>query len=200
MFGEILGGLVGGLLGGDDQTATQQQKMDPRMDAYVYGKDGQGGLLGTAYGLMNKQLQTGGMNPLMQGGMEMQRQFLTSPQYSQGYNNLMGLGQSLLGGGIAGNPFTGGGRQTFSGFQQPTAFNYNPQGVPQQTINALTQPMQFESLLMPEPERAAEEPADVTSHHFLSPEGQTMYRKMIKQGVDPQQALFEAQRMTFVGG
>ena len=108
MFGEIIGGLVGGLLGGDDQTTTQQQRMDPRMDKYVYGENGQGGLLGDAFNLYQKQMGQGGMNPLMTAGLEAQRQFLTSPQYGLGFTNLMGLGQNLLGGGVAGNPFTSG--------------------------------------------------------------------------------------------
>lgn len=106
--GPIIGSVVGGLLGGDEQTQTQERKMDPRMDKYVYGANGDGGLLGTAYSLMQKQMKTGGLNPLQQAGMEMQRQFLMSPQYQQGYGNMMSLGQSLMGAGVAGNPFMQG--------------------------------------------------------------------------------------------
>jgi hypothetical protein len=106
-FGILAAG-IGGLLGasGNKGSSTQSQKMDPRMDRFVYGDSGQGGLLGDAYKLYSQQMAQGGMNPMMQAGLEGQRQFLTSPQYSQGYNNLMNLGQGLLGGGVAGNPFT----------------------------------------------------------------------------------------------
>lgn len=103
--------LAGGLLGSKSGSGTQtaEKKMDPRLDRYVYGEDGQGGLMGTAYGLMQDQLKTGGLNDLQRQGLEMQRQYLMSPQYSQGYTNMANLGQSLMGGGVAGNPFTGGG-------------------------------------------------------------------------------------------
>jgi len=114
-----------GLLGRESSKSgtqtTQQQKMDPRMDAYVYGPDGQSGLLGSAFGLAQKQLETGGLNDMQRQGMDMQRQFLMSPQYQQGYGNMMGLGQNLMGGGIAGNPFTGGQRTTMG---QANPFQY----------------------------------------------------------------------------
>ena len=114
-----------GLLGRESSKSgtqtTQQQKMDPRMDAYVYGPDGQSGLLGSAFGLAQKQLETGGLNDMQRQGMDMQRQFLMSPQYQQGYGSMMGLGQNLMGAGIAGNPFTGGQRTTMG---QANPFQY----------------------------------------------------------------------------
>jgi hypothetical protein len=100
---------------------TQQEKMDPRMDRYVYGSDGNSGLLGSAFGLMQNQMATGGLNDMQRQGMDMQRQFLMSPQYQQGYGNMMGLGQGLMSAGIAGNPFTGGQRTTMG---QANPFQY----------------------------------------------------------------------------
>jgi hypothetical protein len=120
--------LATGLLGANSSKkgtqTTQQQSMDPRMDAYVYGPDGQSGLLGSAFGLMQKQMETGGLNDIQRQGMDMQRQFLMSPQYQQGYGNMMGLGQSLMGGGIAGNPFNQGMSFVRDGASNMPMFSY----------------------------------------------------------------------------
>lgn len=103
----LAGGLLGAGGGGEKQTA--ERKMDPRLDRYVYGPDNESGLLGGAFGLLQQQAAQGGLNDLQRQGLEMQRQFLMSPEYSQGYNQMRSLGQGLLGAGVAGNPFTGGG-------------------------------------------------------------------------------------------
>lgn len=102
----LLGGLLGSQSNSSSQSNTQTKSMDPRMDRYVYGADGQSGLLGGAWGLMQKQAAQGGLNDLQRQGMEMQRQYLMSPQYQNSYGNMMSAGQSLMGGGVAGNPFT----------------------------------------------------------------------------------------------
>ena len=109
--------LAGGLLGSQSTNSSQSatRSMDPRLDRYVYGADGQSGLLGGAWGLMQKQAAQGGLNDLQRQGMEMQRQYLMSPQYQNSYGNMMSAGQSLMGGGVAGNPFTS---------QQPTVVMY----------------------------------------------------------------------------
>jgi hypothetical protein len=114
-------GLLGANASKKGTETTQQEKMDPRMDRYVYGPDGNSGLLNSAFGLMQDQMKTGGLNDMQRQGMDMQRQFLMSPQYQQGYGNMMGLGQGLMGGGIAGNPFTGGQRTTMG---QANPFQY----------------------------------------------------------------------------
>lgn len=106
----LAAGLAGASSSSKGTTTTQQNSMDPRMDKYVYGSDGNSGLLGSAFGLMQEQLKTGGLNDMQRQGMEMQRQFLMSPQYQQGYTGMMDVGRSLMGAGIAGNPFMGGGR------------------------------------------------------------------------------------------
>ena len=102
----LLGGLLGSQSNSSSQSNTQTKAMDPRMDRYVYGADGQSGLLGGAWNLMQQQAANGGMNDLQRQGLEMQRQYLTSPQYQNSYGNMMSAGQSLMGGGVAGNPFT----------------------------------------------------------------------------------------------
>ena len=45
----------------------------------------------------------------MQQGLDMQRNALTDPAYAQGYQQQRSVGSSLLGGQVAGNPFTSGG-------------------------------------------------------------------------------------------
>jgi hypothetical protein len=166
-------GLLGANASKKGTETTQQEKMDPRMDRFVYGPDGQSGLLGSAFGLAQQQMATGGLNDMQRGGMEMQRQFLTSPQYHQGYNNMMGVGQSLMGSGVAGNPFTGGERTSFAGFQQPTPFAYTTQGVPTGMVNAVTQPMQQQdfSNLSPKLTQPATAQAPAPNQHGLGRSG-----------------------------
>lgn len=135
ILGSVVGGLLGGSGGGGEQTQTKS--MDPRMDRYIYGDDGKGGLLGTSYNLMNQQLATGGLNPYQQQGLNMQAQFLTSPAYQQGYANMMNLGQSLMGAGVAGNPYTTGqrrlGGQSMSAIGRFSPASYTPTPVSQLT-------------------------------------------------------------------
>jgi len=136
-------GLLGGIFGGDEEQ-TQTRSMDPRMDKFVYGANGNGGLLGTAYNLMNQQLATGGLNDLQQRGLNMQAQYLQSPQYTNSYNNMASLGQQLMGSGIAGNPFTQSVRQPMGmqgmGAQRPVQMA--PQGyqpyAPQMNFQGIT--------------------------------------------------------------
>lgn len=104
--------IVGGLMGGQEQQQTTERKMDPRMDEFVYGN---GGLLSRARDLMTRQSQNGGMNPMQMAGMEAQRQFLTSPAYMAGPQAMMQRGAGLLGGSVAGNPFSMGGNMGLLG-------------------------------------------------------------------------------------
>ena len=127
----LLGGLLGSQSNSSSQSNTQTRAMDPRMDRYVYGSDGQSGLLGGAWGLMQKQAANGGLNDLQRQGMEMQRQYLMSPQYQNSYGNMMSAGQSLMGGGVAGNPFTSGGGMggvSFGGGSSAAASSQSPAG------------------------------------------------------------------------
>lgn len=101
----IAGAVLGGTSGGKDTTSTTTKDMDPRLANYVYGPDGTGGLLGSATKLFNDQMATGGLNELQRQGIDMQKNYLMNPAYAQGYTNMMNVGQGLLGGGVAGNPF-----------------------------------------------------------------------------------------------
>ena len=101
----IAGAVLGGTSGGKDTTATTTKDMDPRLANYVYGPDGTGGLLGSATKLLNDQMATGGLNELQRQGIDMQKNYLMNPAYAQGYTNMMNVGQGLLGGGVASNPF-----------------------------------------------------------------------------------------------
>lgn len=128
-------GLLGGMLGGDDEPATQKKELDPRIAKYVFGADDKSGLLGDAYGIYGKQMATGGINDLQRQGLSMQQQYLMSPQYQQGNQSLYNLGMNLMGGGVAGNPFTsqrmstpyGGDPQMTT--QQPTSPKRFPFGI-----------------------------------------------------------------------
>lgn len=101
----IAGAVLGGTSGGKTTTATTTKDMDPRLANYVYGPDGTGGLLGSATKLFNDQMATGGLNELQRQGIDMQKNYLLNPAYAQGYTNMMNVGQGLLSGGVAGNPF-----------------------------------------------------------------------------------------------
>ena len=73
---------------GSKGSSSSQQVMDPRMVPYIFGgKDKPGGLMDMA----QKQL--------MQS---------RSPEQMQGWNTMMNRGSGLLGGSVAGNPFSGG--------------------------------------------------------------------------------------------
>jgi hypothetical protein len=189
MIGEIVGGLLG-LAGGGDSSSTQQMKMDPRMDRFVYGESGKGGLLGDAYKLYSQQMAQGGMNPMMQAGLESQRQFLTSPQYTQGYNNLMNLGQGLLGGGVAGNPFT----QSQRPAQMPQA-NMNPfmgGGFQYQNNPAMMgamSPMQPQGVKPSELSQPKEVTPEQSAIEKLSPYGKSMFDQFKALGMSDEQAL-----------
>lgn len=129
----IIGGLLGAESSSQGTSTTSEKKMDPRMDRYIYGPDGQSGLLGSGFSLMQQQMQNGGLNDLQKQGLDMKRQFLTSPQYEAGMNQMMGNGASLMGAGVAGNPFVTGNMPSFtmggagSGMAlAPTQSNFTP--------------------------------------------------------------------------
>lgn len=105
-------GAAGGLLangsGLNSATQTSQNTIDPRLAKYLYGADGNGGLLGGVNQLYQQQMQTGGLNPLQQQGIASQQAVLQDPSYMQGFNQMRQAGGGLLGQPIAGNPFTSG--------------------------------------------------------------------------------------------
>ena len=129
LLASIAGPVIGGLLGneGQQQTQTQQNKIDPRMDPYVYGANGVLPAAASWYGQ-----HQGGMNNQMLTGMNNQWSQLGAS--GQGYNQMQNLGLSMMGGGVAGNPF---GSTTGGMVQQPS---YQPQQ-PQQSYQPA--PMQM---------------------------------------------------------
>lgn len=149
--GAVAAPLVGGLLGSDSGSGSQssEKKLDPRMDKYIYGKDGTSGLLGSGYDLLQQQLRQGGLNGMQRSGLESQRQVLASPQFTQGYDAMRSMGLGLMGGGVAQNPFSSGGmnapqmRQPMTPVRPNTDMQYQPY-TPQQTpsLAAMQQPFQ----------------------------------------------------------
>lgn len=106
----IAGGLLGSSKDANSATTSSQYRMDSRLDPYVYGGSNGGGLLSEAANLYRQQMANGGLNDNQRQGLEMQRQALTSPQYTQGLDAMRSQGFGLLNGGIAGNPFMNGSR------------------------------------------------------------------------------------------
>ena len=118
-------GVVGGALGSKDQgQQTVKQEIDPRIAQYLYGLNGSGGLLGSVEDLRGQQAQQGGLNGLQTAGLEMQRQALMDPRFTQGYDQMRNLGAGLLSQGVAGNPFSRG--LMASGAPSAAPPNYTP--------------------------------------------------------------------------
>lgn len=115
-IGSVVAPILGAIGGAADakkpDTMTQDRKMDPRMDAFVYGTgpNDTNSLLGAAQQWFNQNRS--GTNADMTAGMDMLRSLYTSPQYQQGYNNMRNVGQGLMNITPAGNPFTQGLLQT----------------------------------------------------------------------------------------
>lgn len=95
-------GVVGGAMTKGSSSSSSQNQIDPSLQPYLYGP---GGLIGNVNNLYQQQNAQGGLNPLQTAGLEMQRQTLMNPAYTQGFDQMRSLGSSLLGGGVAGNPF-----------------------------------------------------------------------------------------------
>lgn len=107
--GAVGGALSGGKGGAGSASTTSQNTIDPRIASYLYGGSGGGGLLNNVNSLYSQQFGQGGLNPMQNAGLEMQRQAFMDPRYTQGYGQMRNLGGNLLNQGVAGNPFTGGG-------------------------------------------------------------------------------------------
>lgn len=104
------GGGGGGGSGSQDQVATStnsggsssQSYIDPRMENILYGT---GGIIPQATDWYNQN--STGTNDQMITGMNNQWNQLGASR--QGFNQMQNLGMGLMGGGSAGNPFTGNG-------------------------------------------------------------------------------------------
>ena len=92
---------------GGANSGTTQKEIDPRLQNYIYGPDGKGGLLGDTNAIYNTG--KGGMNQQMVDGLNRQYSVYSDPGNAAGYQNMASMGQSLMSNGVAGNPFTQGG-------------------------------------------------------------------------------------------
>lgn len=139
LTGDVLGagvGVLAGLSGGSGTSGTTT--IDPRIGQYVYGQDGNSGLLGDVNSIYRQQMAQGGLNPMQQQGLNIRAQYLNSPQYKQTFDQMQQVGTGLLASPIAGNPFTQG-RQgaapvaSFHQFnaEQPGMQPVRPQAQPQ---------------------------------------------------------------------
>jgi hypothetical protein len=103
-----IGGVLGAVEGGKGQSATQENRLDPRIAQYLFGTGygDQNSLLGAA----QKQWQQNptGLNPLQTQALEMQKNYLQSPEYTQGFQQMRNVAQGLLSNQAASNPFTSG--------------------------------------------------------------------------------------------
>ena len=145
LAGPVIGGLLGSQSSGNTQTA--QQSLDPRIQAILYGSGADKGLLGDANALRQQQLSTGGLNANQTAGLEMQRQSLLSPQYTQGYDQMRNVGSQLLNAGVAGNPFANNGNGYIGGglsFGNTTSRPGNLQQSVRPQAMAQMQPFQYQ--------------------------------------------------------
>ena len=118
--------LIGAVAGGSGsqgptETGTSTRTIDPRMQALLYGNGANKGLLGDTDELRKKQMAMGGLNDTQRAGLEMQRQTLMDPRYTQGFDQMRNQGSSLMGAPVAGNPYAHGyqGGTNFMPDQQP---------------------------------------------------------------------------------
>ena len=119
--------------------------LDPRMEALIYG---QGGIIPNASDWYKKN--SSGMNEKMLTGMNNQWNQLGASK--QGFDQMQNLGMGMMGGGVAGNPFTGGGgmqRQPMQQqpmYQQPTQnMAYAPANFTQSAAQPFTMPEQMQA-------------------------------------------------------
>lgn len=104
----VAGGLLGSNKNLNTSSASNKFQMDSRLDPLVYGTPQSTGLLGEANALYKMQLAGGGLNDTQRQGLDMQRNALMSPHYTQGYDSMRNSGLGLLSTPMAGNPFLTG--------------------------------------------------------------------------------------------
>ena len=137
-------GSGGGGGGSQQQTATSttsggsssQSYIDPRMENILFGT---GGIIPSATDWWNQN--SSGTNEQMITGMNNQWNQLGASR--QGFNQMQNLGMGLMGGGVAGNPFTGGGGVT------PQQVQYAPATYNAGTENPFTQREQKPMSVLP---------------------------------------------------
>jgi hypothetical protein len=135
--------LLGGLFGSEEKTvgktnptsqttvssggSSRQDRIDPRMEQAIYGA---GGIMPNAAAWYAKNQS--GLNDQMVQGMNNQWNQLGAS--AQGFNQMQNLGMGLMGGGAAGNPFTGGGGIA------PQQMSYTPAQMNNSGANPFTMP------------------------------------------------------------
>lgn len=105
-LGTTIYGAVQGNKGTPAQTQTNQRSLDPRLDAVVFGQNGQGGLLSDAQAWY--QANKSGQNATMRTAQQQMQGLLTDPRLTQGLYQMGGAGLGLLSQPIAGNPYANG--------------------------------------------------------------------------------------------
>lgn len=106
-WAKVGAGLLGAVAGSKpvQQRESSTTQLDPAMRSMLYGNNG---LLPAVNQTFAQQVAQGGLNDVQRQGLLSQYNVLNSPQYAQGYQNMAGLAQGLLGRSVAGNPFMGG--------------------------------------------------------------------------------------------
>lgn len=114
--------------------SSSQSYIDPRMENILFGT---GGIIPSATDWYNQN--SSGTNEQMITGMNNQWNQLGASR--QGFNQMQNLGMGLMGGGVAGNPFTGGGGIA------PQQVQYTPATFDAGTENPFTQTAKPASVL-----------------------------------------------------
>lgn len=126
-------GLVSSQMSKGDSSSSTKQEMDPRMAPYIFGTPGTTGPDGNTLVPGTKGLLDYGQDQLLRS---------RSPAQMQGWQNMQNRGQQLMGGSIAGNPFSAG----YQGGGNPGLFsgvrNGVGNGIPQFNPAQMQQPMQ----------------------------------------------------------
>ena len=116
--------------------SSSQSYIDPRMENILFGT---GGIIPSATDWYNQN--SSGTNEQMITGMNNQWNQLGASR--QGFNQMQNLGMGLMGGGVAGNPFTGGGGIA------PQQVQYTPATFNAGTENPFTQREQKPMSVLP---------------------------------------------------
>lgn len=142
-WGAVASAVVGGVMGsgGSSSSQTTTNEIDPRLAAYLYGEDGNGGLMSD----MSKwyQANRSGMNNQMAQGLNTQWGVYNDPGTMAGYQQMASLGSGLMGAPVMGNPFSDG-RASLGGGNSGGAMNLGLGSAPAAQPQA-AQPQQFPS-------------------------------------------------------
>ena len=122
----VAGAVLGATQSDKGGQVTESNSIDPRIANILYGSSGTGGLLGDAQSIYSQQMQQGGLNDMQRQGLNMQAQYLQSPQFQNSYQSMMNQGMGLMGRGVAGNPFTQGNGGSQASSMPSGGYQYTP--------------------------------------------------------------------------